>query len=81
MPRRRDSNERAPEIAKVIGKLIVSLRQGKLSREQLAERANCHPNSLGAIERGESCPTIETLHHITKALDLSISEFFKLAEH
>jgi len=50
-----------------------------MSRETLAERADCHPNSIGFIERGERCPNIHTVCMIAKALGLKPSELLKLA--
>ena len=46
----------------------------KLSQEELAERAELSKNFVGAIERGTSSPTIETLDRVAKALEVSLPE-------
>ena len=51
----------------------------KLSQEELAERAELSKNSIGAIERGTSSPTIETLYRIAKALKVSLPELVDTA--
>ena len=58
-----------------IGLKIKLLRTKlKLSQEELAERAELSKNSIGAIERGTSSPTIETLDRVAKALEVSLPE-------
>ncbi len=52
----------------------------KLSQEELAERAELSKNSIGAIERGTSSPTIETLYRIAKALKVSLPELVDTAK-
>lgn len=52
----------------------------KLSQEELAERAELSKNFVGAIERGTSSPTIETLYRIAKALEVSLPELVDTAK-
>lgn len=52
----------------------------KLSQEELAERAELSKNFVGAIERGTSSPTIETLYRIAKALKVSLPELVDTAK-
>ena len=64
--------------AKEIGNRIKKLRSDiDLSQEKLSYKCNLHRTYIGAIERGEKSPTIETLIKITAALDISLSEFLK----
>jgi len=76
---RTEPDEKAVKISQDLGILIVELRGKKLSREELAELAGCHPNSLGAIERGESCPSVETLQNIALALGMKTSTLLRKA--
>lgn len=48
-----------------------------MSQEELAARANVHRTYIGMIERAEKNITLENIEKICKALDLTISEFFK----
>jgi transcriptional regulator with XRE-family HTH domain len=48
-----------------------------ISQEELAARANVHRTYIGMIERAEKNITLENIEKICKALDLTISEFFK----
>lgn len=45
-----------------------------LSQEKFAELADLSKASLGAIERGESSPTLDTIGAIAKAFGISICE-------
>jgi len=48
---------------KVFGDNVRRLRKAKkLTQEKLAEAANCHPNYLGGIERGERNPSRKKRH-------------------
>ncbi len=60
-----------------IGKKLRSYRcLRNLSQEELAGRAEINEKYYGKIERNESCPTIDKLLQICKALDIDIIEFF-----
>ncbi len=50
-----------------------------LSQEGLAEGASTHRNYIGAVERGESSPSIFVLANIAEALGLKTSELLKEA--
>lgn len=55
-----------------IGKNIRKYRvMKKLRQEDLAEKSGISPNYLGAIERGEKIPALETLIGIINALGVS----------
>ena len=48
-----------------------------ISQEELASRANVHRTYIGMIERAEKNITLENIEKICKALDLTVSKFFK----
>lgn len=55
-----------------IGKNIRKFRlMRKLRQEDLAEKAGLSTNYVGALERGEKVPSLETLIDIINALDIS----------
>ena len=71
----------AGKINKQIGlKIKLERTKRSWSQEQLAEYSNLNKNSIGAIERGESSPTIETLDKIAKALDIPLHELTNITK-
>lgn len=54
---------------------IFRLKRG-LSQYTLAEKSGINEKYYGKIERNESCPTIEVLNKICKALEIDLLEFF-----
>ncbi len=55
-----------------IGANIRNIRlQRKMRQEDLAEKAELSPNYIGAIERGEKIPSLETLLNIINVLNVS----------
>lgn len=54
---------------------IFRLKRG-LSQYTLAEMSGINEKYYGRIERNESCPTIEVLNKICKALEIDLLEFF-----
>ncbi len=63
------------KIAYTLGLRIRDFRnERKLSQESLALASGLHPAYLGRIERGEKCPTIETLYKISQGLKLPLAE-------
>lgn len=63
------------DLNSIIGLKIRLLRTKlKYSQEKLAELSNISATALGAIERGESKPTINTLARIADALNISLTE-------
>ncbi|MBR1618265.1 helix-turn-helix transcriptional regulator [bacterium] len=72
----KDSN-----INKIVGKKIKLERiKRDLSQEQLADLSNISKNFVGAIERGESSPTIETLAKIANAFEISLPELIDVSK-
>lgn len=64
-----------------IGGRIRSLRKDKgWSQEELADRAGLHFTYIGKIERSEHKVTIESLEKVTRALGVSLEEFFHLIQ-
>lgn len=62
---------------KKIGHVIRVLRKEKgYTQDELAHEANIGKSFIGYIERGQKAPTITTLYHICRALDVQLSEFF-----
>ena len=62
----------------VFGKRVAEVRRNRgFTQEQLAEKANLTPLTIGFIEQGRRWPRISTMHKIAKALRVSIDELFK----
>lgn len=63
------------------GKAIVSLRREQnLSQEKLAEKASLDRTYIGGVERGERNISILNIEKLSKALQIEVSEIFKLTE-
>lgn len=61
-----------------VGNLIRTLRKQRgITQEELADLTSLHKNHISALERGEKNATIESLHKITDALNISLGEFFQ----
>lgn len=60
----------------------IKLLRTKLgySQEKLAEHSALNKNSIGAIERGESSPSIETLERIAIALGIELKELVDVSK-
>ena len=68
------------DIKLLIGEHVRELREarGIASQEKLGELASdLHRTFIGRVERGETNISIENLEAITKALGVSLAEFFK----
>jgi len=69
------------KINKIIGlKIRIERNKKKISQEQLGLLANLNKNSIGAIERGESSPTIETLEQIANVLEITLPELVDVSK-
>ena len=64
--------------AKIGLKIVLERTKRKMSQEKLAELSDLSKNSLGAIERGTSSPSIDTLDRIAAALEMELSELVKV---
>ncbi|BAZ30304.1 XRE family transcriptional regulator [Cylindrospermum sp. NIES-4074] len=50
------------------------------SQEYLAELTGLHRTYISQLERGLKSPSVRVLSHITKALSITMSEFFRVVE-
>ncbi len=46
----------------------------KISQEELALLSDIYPAYLGRLERGERCPTVETIYKVCDGLKISMSD-------
>ncbi len=68
-------------IAKKLGNNIKKYRLEKgFSQENLALRAGIHPAYLGRLERGEKCPTLDTVFKICEALSVPVADIISFEE-
>ena len=68
-------------LKEIIGHKIKLLRIKKgLSQEQLADDCGLDRTYITYVENGKKNITVETLYKLTKALDISLSEFFLIDE-
>jgi transcriptional regulator with XRE-family HTH domain len=68
-------NRKIGELTKKFGLKIRFERIKKnLSLEKLAELAHLNRNSVYAIEKGKSTPTLETMNLLAQALDIKLTE-------
>lgn len=66
-------------LAKKFGmKVKIERVKKKLSQEKLAELAGLSKNSVGAIERGESSPTLDTINALAKVFEMNPSELLDI---
>ena len=63
------------KIAYIVGMRIRDFRvMRKMSQEALAFDSDIHPAYLSKVERGEKCPTIETIYKICNGLKIPMSQ-------
>ncbi len=63
------------KISYAVGQRIKKFRnERKISQEELALSSGIYPAYLGRIERGERCPTIETIYKVCEGLKISMSD-------
>jgi transcriptional regulator with XRE-family HTH domain len=68
----------AENIEPCVGLRLRSLRdQQGFSLRALAERCGLSINAISLIERGENSPTVSTLHRLSTALNVPITDFFQ----
>jgi transcriptional regulator with XRE-family HTH domain len=61
-----------------VGAQVRALRQRRgLSLRTLAELCDLSPNTISLVERGESSPSVSTLHRLATALSVPITAFFQ----
>lgn len=66
-------------ISTIVGRRIHDFRvDHKMSQETLAFASGLHPAYLGSVERGEKCPSVETIYKISIGLKVPLSELLDL---
>jgi len=66
-------------LAKKFGmKVRIERVKKNLSQDKLAELAGLHKNSIGAIERGESSPTLDTINLLAKVFEMKPCELLDI---
>ncbi|WYL96886.1 MAG: helix-turn-helix transcriptional regulator [Gloeotrichia echinulata IR180] len=69
------------KLDQILGREIQRRRIEKnLSQEYLAELTGLHRTYISQLERGLKSPSIRVLSHITRALNVKMSEFFQGVE-
>lgn len=69
-------------ISYLVGRKIHDFRvENDMTQEELALKSNIHPAYFGRIERGEKCPTIDTLYKISNALKIPIEELVNIYDN
>ena len=64
-----------------VGQRLRDLRQRRgLTQRRLAQACDLSANAIGLIERGESSPSVSTLHRLALALEVPIAELFTESE-
>lgn len=67
------------KIAILVGDRIRLYREREhKSQEELAYDSDVNPTYIGRIERGEKCPTIETVYKISKGLKIPLTELLDI---
>jgi transcriptional regulator with XRE-family HTH domain len=60
-----------------VGQRIKEIRMAKgLALRTLAEQCDLSANAISLIERGENSPTVSSLHKLSLALDVPVTDFF-----
>ncbi|MDE6834013.1 MAG: helix-turn-helix domain-containing protein [Ruminococcus sp.] len=72
--------ENRQTISSIIGERIRRFRmQQKLTQEELAFNSELHSAYIGKVERGEKCPTIETLYKIANGLKIPLHKLTNIS--
>lgn len=67
------------EAQKRVAKNVQAIRRDRgLSQEDLAHRADIHQTYLSGVEGAKRNSSVLVLERIAKALEVDISEFFKI---
>jgi transcriptional regulator with XRE-family HTH domain len=70
-------NSSRADIKILFGKAVRRRRRElDLSQEVLAERAGMNRTYVSSVERGERNPTLESIDHFARALDITVSRLF-----
>lgn len=64
------------DINQIFGYRVTEIRKRLgISQEELAFRCGVHRTYIGAIERGEKSPTLNTIEKLAKGLGIQIYDF------
>ena len=64
----------------MVGERIRRFRiEQKLSQEELAFASDLHPAYIGKVERGDKCPTVETLYKIANGLKIPLHKLLDIS--
>lgn len=70
-----------PDIRERFGDAVRARREElELTQEEFAERAHIHRTYLSDIERGRRNISLVNIEHVADALELRLSELFKMVE-
>ena len=65
-----------------VGQMVRALREDKkLSLRKLAELSGLSINAISKIERGDTSPTVASLHQLASALGVHITDLFSQDSH
>ncbi len=66
------------DINKHFGKQIAQYRKDKgITQDELAFKCGMHRTYIGAIERGEKSPTLNTIYKLSIGLNIKISDIWE----
>ena len=72
-----DSDDPRLQRRRAFGLRVRRLREARaLSQEVLAERAQLHRTYVGAVERGERNPSLDSIYALADGLSLHVSLLF-----
>ena len=75
-----DATRNTMETQKLADRLLRLREKVGLSLRELGRMAGMSPAAISAIEKGQSSPTLATLHKVLKALGTDFAEFFVVPE-
>ena len=71
--------ENRDTISAIIGERIREFRtKQNLSQEELAFASEIHHAYIGKVERGEKCPTVETLYKVANGLKIPLHKLLDI---
>ena len=68
-------------VSVAFGKILSQLRSNStMSQEELGNLSGYHRTYISLLERGERCPSLETIFQISKAFSRKPSEIISMVE-
>jgi transcriptional regulator with XRE-family HTH domain len=75
MPRKPVAERAVPHVRRFLGQRLRALRKQRgLSQERLGERSSLSGKFIGEVERGEKSISIDSLYHVSVALDVPLRQ-------